>query len=280
MATINLTWPDSLGDQKQGQPNYILFTARKRLYTGRENELGTVALPIPIGALASTYKANYENAALGIMGGIAAGAANRASGANLADYSKNLTSELLNSGKNAGKDASAEQVAETALAALPGGGALAKFKNNVLGTMKNPYQFVTYSGPEFRSFAMNWTMIPTSEGEALTIHKITKFFKKHVLPRRGDTASTFFEMPPTMEVEMKIHAEGKSTAINLKDGRDASGRVHRFARCVLTNTEVDFNGMGALVPTFYHDGYPTATKLTIGLQETELITADMVDKGF
>ena len=56
--------------------------------------------------------------------------------------------------------------------------------------------------------------------------------------------------------------------------------VQRFTKCVLTQVEVDYNGIGALVPTFFHDGNPTGTKLTIGLQETQLVTAGMIDNGY
>ena len=273
MASIELTWPKNLGDQKQGQPNYILFTAKRRVLGQREDILGSVALPIPIGANAASYKANYENAAIGFAAGVAMQTLESNIGASFTG--KNLESLTNQVNVNAGaliKDAASSVGSQTALA---------KFRNNVLGTVKNPYQFVTYTGPEFRSFSMNWTLIPTDSSEAGTIHRIAKFFKKFTLPnKRGIAGSSYFEMPPTFDVEMKIHAQGDSNAIDLAQKGKESGRVHRFARMVLTSTEVDYNGIGALVPTFFNDGYPTGTKLTIGLQETELITADMVDKGY
>ena len=273
MASIELTWPKNLGDQKQGQPNYILFTAKKRVLGQREDILGSVALPIPIGALSASYKANYENAALGFAAGVAMQTLQNDVGASFTG--KNLES-LTNQ-----TDVNATALAKDALSSVGSQTALAKFRNNVLGTVKNPYQFVTYTGPEFRSFSMNWTLIPTDSSEAGTIHRIAKFFKKFTLPnKRGLAGSSYFEMPPTFDVEMKIHAQGDSNAIDLSTKGKDSGRVHRFARMVLTSTEVDYNGIGALVPTFFNDGYPTGTKLTIGLQETELITADMVDKGY
>ena len=75
---------------------------------------------------------------------------------------------------------------------------------------------MTYTGPEFRSFSMNWTLIPTDSSEAGTIHRIAKFFKKFTLPnKRGIAGSSYFEMPPTFDVEMKIHAQGDSNAIDL-----------------------------------------------------------------
>ena len=75
---------------------------------------------------------------------------------------------------------------------------------------------------------------------------------------------------------MKVHKQGDTTNIDL----ESDPKVQRFAKCVLTTVEIDYNGMGALVPTFFSDGEPTGTKLTIGLQETQLITSSMIDSGF
>jgi len=269
MSTVNLTWPTGLGDKSAGQPNYILFTARKRQIQNRDQIIGSVALPIPIGALASNYKANYENQSLGMIGAAAMGIANDAQRSGMSGAANNIETQLNSLG--------AKEIVEAGISSLGQQSALAKFRNNVVGTMKNPYQFVTYSGPEFRAYNMTWTMIPQTSGEADIVSKIARFFKKHVLPSKGnDKYSTFFNMPPTFDVEMKVHTLADGTAIDL----DSDPKVQRFAKCVLTTVEVDYNGMGALVPTFFNDGNPTGTKLTIGLQETQLITSSMIDAGF
>ena len=271
MATVELTWPKDLGSQTLGQPNYILCTARQRQIQNRDKIIGSVALPIPMGALASTYKANYENQSLGMVGAAAMGIANQSARSGLSGAAGNVEQQLDSLG--------AQQVVEAAVSSAGSQTALAKFRNNVIGTMKNPYQFVTYTGPEFRAFNMNWTLIPQDADEADTIGKITRFFKKHVLPSVGGTGATkgtFFKMPPTFDVEMKIHRLKESTNIDLEQ----EPIVQRFTKCVLTQVEIDYNGIGALVPTFFHDGQPTGTKLTIGLQETQLVTASMVDNGY
>lgn len=272
MASVELTWPSDLGDQNSGQPNYILFTAKDRVLGRQETILGSVALPIPLGALVSNYKANYDQMSLGILGSVAMDTINSqklGGGAN----AKQLEAEF----DQQGLAASTKEL--VASAANVGPAALNKFKNNVLGTIKNPFQFVSYTGPEFRSYSMNWTMIPTNSGDALKISNIAKFFKKHVLPKEGKIAdkATYFEMPPTFDVEIRLHKLADGTPVDLSS---KEGRVQRFAKCVLTNVEVDYNGIGALVPTFFHDAHPTGTKLTIGLQETQLITSTMIDKGF
>ena len=271
MATVELTWPKDLGDQTRGQPNYILFTARQRQIQNRDKIIGSVALPIPLGALASTYKANYENQSLGMVGAAAMGIANQSATSGLAGAGGNIEQQVDNVGVG--------QVVEATVSTAGSQTALARFRNNVIGTIKNPYQFVTYTGPEFRAYNMNWTLIPQDEGEANTIGKIVRFFKKHVLPSMGGTGvtkGTFFKMPPTFDVEMKIHRLGEGTNIDL----EGEPIVQRFTKCVLTQVEVDYNGIGALVPTFFHDGNPTGTKLTIGLQETQLVTAGMIDNGY
>ena len=268
MATVNLTWPTGLGDQAQGQPNYILFTARKRQIQNRDHIIGSVALPIPIGALSSNYKANYENQSLGMIGAAAMGIANEGMSSGMAGVSGNIESRLDSLG--------VEELVTGAVSSVGSQSALSKFRNNVVGTVKNPYQFVTYTGTDFRQYNMTWTMIPQNKAEAQTIGKISRFFKKHVLPTKSGGENTFFKMPPTFDVEMKVHKQGDTTEINLRD----DPKVQRFAKCVLTTVEVDYNGMGALVPTFFADGEPTGTKLTIGLQETQLITSSMIDSGF
>tara|TARA_B100000287_G_scaffold432793_1_gene492946 strand:+ start:3173 stop:4045 length:873 start_codon:yes stop_codon:yes gene_type:complete len=277
----DMTWPKGLGDQREGEPNFILFTAKERGIvsgTGTDEILGTVALPIPIGALASTYKANYENQALGLLGGLAFDAAEKMTttmskqGANFSDMRESLSEDVK---KKTNQSGDTGDLGTAAIASLGGASALAKFKNNVMGTIKNPFQFVSYAGPEFRSFNMNWTLIPSSSDEAATIHKIVKFFKKCAVPSvSGFGGASYFKMPPFFGIEMRI--------FRFQGGQVAAedGIVHRFAKSVLTSVDVDYNGVGALVPTFFHDGYPTATKLTLGFQETSLISREMVEEGY
>ena len=279
-SNSTLKWPQDLGDQEGGEPNFIIFTAKKRgLFKGSSKEkiIKTVGLPIPIGALASQYKANYENQSLGALAGAAMGAV---SAAELAAESGGKGAELLEAGlgglKASGGDTSnMEQNMQAAGSALIAGTNIGKFRNNVLGTIRNPFQFVTYSGPEFRTYSMNWTMIPSNKEEAFNIHAITKFFKKSVVPGVASSGTAFFfNMPPVFGIEMRVY--------KYRGGRvpPENGYVQRFAKSVLTSVEVDYNGMGAIVPTFAYDGRPTATKLTVSFQETTLITDEMVEEGY
>ena len=275
-----LKWPENLGDQSAGEPNFIIFTAKKRgLFKGSSKEkiLKTVGLPIPIGALASSYKANYENQSLGSLAGAAMSAV---SAAELAGESGGKGAEMLEAGLGGLKTTGGDQgdtmdVVGAVGSALAAGSSLSKFRNNVLGTIRNPFQFVTYSGPDFRTYSMNWTLIPSSEGEAENIHKIVKFFKKSVVPGIDSSGTAFFfNMPPVFGIEMRVFKIGGQRV-------DAnSGYVQKFAKSVLTGVEVDYNGMGAIVPTFTYTGRPTATKLTLNFQETTLITDQMVEEGY
>ena len=275
-----LKWPQNLGDQREGEPNFIIFTAKKRgLFKGTSQEkiIKTVGLPIPIGALASTYKANYENQSLGALAGAAMSAV---SAAELAAESGAKSSDALEAGlKGAkatlGKTDDGMENGLNAASAMISGTNLGKFRNNVLGTIRNPFQFVTYSGPEFRNYGMNWTLIPSNKTEAFNIHEIVKFFKKSVVPGVAASGTAFFfNMPPAFGIEMRIYK------INGKRVPADEGYVQKFAKSVLTSVEVDYNGMGAIVPTFAYDGRPTATKLTLSFQETSLITDEMVEEGY
>jgi len=275
-----LKWPQNLGDQREGEPNFIIFTAKKRgLFKGTSQEkiIKTVGLPIPIGALASTYKANYENQSLGALAGAAMSAV---SAAELAAESGAKSSDALEAGlKGAkatlGKTDDGMENGLNAASAMISGTNLGKFRNNVLGTIRNPFQFVTYSGPEFRNYGMNWTLIPSNKTEAFNIHEIVKFFKKSVVPGVASSGTAFFfNMPPAFGIEMRIYK------INGKRVPADEGYVQKFAKSVLTSVEVDYNGMGAIVPTFAYDGRPTATKLTLSFQETSLITDEMVEEGY
>ena len=274
-----LKWPENLGDQSAGEPNFIIFTAKKRgLFKGTSKEtiLKTVGLPIPIGALASSYKANYENQSLGAIAGSAMTAVQAAE---VAAESGGKGAEMLESGLGAIKASGGDQsggmsTAGAVVSSIAAGSNISKFRNNVLGTIRNPFQFVTYSGPEFRTYSMNWTLIPSNQGEAQSIHDIVKFFKKSVSPGVASTGTAFFfNMPPVFGIEMRISKIGGKVDAGL-------GYVQKFAKSVLTSVEVDYNGMGAIVPTFTYDGRPTATKLTLSFQETTLITDTMVDEGY
>lgn len=275
-----LKWPENLGDQSAGEPNFIIFTAKKRgLFKGTSKEtiLKTVGLPIPIGALASSYKANYENQSLGAIAGSAMTAVQAAE---VAAESGGKGAEMLEAGLGALKGSKGDQsgtgeVVSGLASAIAAGSNISKFRNNVLGTIRNPFQFVTYSGPDFRTFSMNWTLIPSNTGEAQSIHDIVKFFKRSVVPGVDASGTAFFfTMPPVFGIEMRIFKLG-GERVPAK-----SGFVQRFTKSVLTSVEVDYNGMGAIVPTFMYDGRPTATKLTLSFQETTLVTDEMVDEGY
>jgi len=274
-----LKWPENLGDQSAGEPNFIIFTAKKRgLFKGSSKEtiLKTVGLPIPIGALASSYKANYENQSLGAIGGAAMMAVKEAE---LAGESGGKGAEMLEAGLGKLKGSTGDQsgtadVVQGLASSIAAGSNISKFRNNVLGTIRNPFQFVTYSGPDFRNYSMNWTLIPSNQGEAQSIHEIVKFFKRSVVPGVDSSGSAFFfTMPPVFGIEMRISKIGGKVDAGL-------GYVQKFAKSVLTSVEVDYNGMGAIVPTFTYDGRPSATKLTLSFQETTLITDTMVDEGY
>jgi len=261
----------------------------------------SVALPVPKDPLKSTYSAGYGTGDVSAATRIAMEAGNLGN-VTSGDGAKGSVSSLLSSVKNAMGGVKKGDSGDTAKSAL---NELAKTGNlagalpagvqgvlqRITKTVKNPYTFMIYNGPEFRSFSASWLMIPDNEEEARAIQDICRIFKLGIHPGTTDIGGGkafkgIWKIPYIVIPEIFIYTHGGGEAItdpthqSIKSKEGAYKPVQRFKTCVLKSVDVDFGGTGAMMPTFFNDGQPSATSLTISFQETVKLTQSDVLKGY
>ena len=256
----------------------------------------TVALPVPKDPLKATYSAGYNTGDVGAATRAALEAAGLAGQGN--DVGSK-TSNLMDKVKNAVAGSKGSDAGDTAKNATnnlvtlgnlaPGGGALSGVVQRLTKTVKNPYTFMIYTGPEFRSFSASWLMIPDNAEEAKDIQDICSIFKMGILPGMADAGGQAFKgiwkipylVIPEIFIYTKNGTESQHTSGKVSGGAGSSYKpVQRFKTCVLKSVDVDYAGTGAMMPTFYEDGMPSAVTLSISFQETVKLTQQDVLKGY
>jgi len=257
----------------------------------------TVALPVPKDPLKSTYSAGYNT---GDVGAATRGALEALGAAGQGGDVGSKTSNLMDKVKNAVAGSKGSDGGDTAKNATnnlvtlgnlaPGGGALQGVVQRLTKTVKNPYTFMIYTGPEFRSFTASWLMIPDNQEEAIAIQDICRIFKLGILPGMasagGEAFKGIWKIPYLVIPEIFIFTKEGSESTHSSGKVRSSGSggqykpIQRFKTCVLKSVDVDYAGTGAMMPTFYEDGQPSAVSLNISFQETVKLTQADVMKGY
>lgn len=149
---------------------------------------------------------------------------------------------------------------------IPGVGGNLTMNDLVQGSTSkilNPNVELMYEGPTLRTLALNMKLFAREEGETNTILEIGKSFRKAAVP--SGQSNRFIRVPPLIQVEFM---QGGSKNENLPQYR-------RFA---ITAVQVNFTPDGQYVA--YVDGKLPAIEIALELQETKIIFAEDVDKGF
>lgn len=124
----------------------------------------------------------------------------------------------------------------------------------------NPNEQAIFQGVAMRSFGFNFKMQPTSELEAEQIRRIVKFFRYHMYPERVDTA--FYKFPTKFVVTLRYKNKILEPAI---------------LPCFLTSAVVNYNGETG---TFFKDGNPTQTDLSLSFQEERSLHRGDIEQGY
>lgn len=157
---------------------------------------------------------------------------------------------------------------KSAMNGLPGfgGGVTA---NDVLastqGRILNPNTEVLYSGPQLRTFGLNYKLFPRNEEESNVIREICNAFKKASLPRANSgisDARNLIGVPNIVKVRFKHKTEDNKW-------------VSQFKECALGGVSVNYTPDGAW--STYVSGAPTAVILGLQFSELKLLYAEEID---
>ena len=209
-----------------------------------------------------SYKSNYGEQEIGLMAQIGHDAIKAFSGGATGERVKGMLDKAGSAMKN------------MALGALdtvaPGAKALAALETGQIVTSRMELMF---EGIGRRNFSYEFTFIPRSEGEAQTIEKIVKYFKLHMASNLvAGTGGKEYTIPDVFDIKyMYKNIENQF--------------LNKISTCVLESLDVTYGGDKYQTYPMAktkdgRDGMPpSTTKISLGFQELELITKDMIRSG-
>lgn len=191
------------------------------------------------------YNMNYSNRDLGTIAGILANAAGVLTGKATDEV---FTAAALALSKSAG------QVFGLDVPGIAGAGA---------GVVLNPVRTVLFEAVDFRTFAFNYKFMPKDPGEVKTVKDIIKLFKFHMHPEMSEN-KLFFVYPSEFQITYYF-------------GSIQNPYFHKFTSCVLENVEITYGGEQF---SSFRTGEPTEINMKLTFKETEILTKDMIEKGY
>ena len=272
----DIMYPHDLDDQ-----HYMTFrvvrTTRKNLASTSKNlKQRSFILPIP-GNLVANYAADYENAEMGLLGGLASGQIKMNDIEKAGQSAKAAISQIGSDvAKSLGNLKATEGQKEVGLAAgIVGGATLAgasvggllgagagalglasvgKGLGKRAGLAANPHMAVLFKGITFKEHSFNYKFIPRDQKESEDIQELCREFRFHMLPayELGGFAYTY---PDEFQIIFSEHL---------------SPYLFSIGNCVLKSFNVTFNGSG--VPSFSKSGAPMEIDISMGFQETNIET--------
>lgn len=142
------------------------------------------------------------------------------------------------------------------------GGAIAQALINT-GKVSNPATKLLFKGPALRQIQLDFKLVPTSQKEAMEITKIISIFRQCAYPGLDvSTIGALYTIPNLFDIRFAFR--------NINGFRGNPYMIH-YKKCYLTQVTTTYNGSG--VASFYKDGSPIETNLTLTFQETETNTA-------
>jgi hypothetical protein len=285
---VTLQYPMDLDDS-----HYLMFNVTKKV-TKLEREkndpdwkpqtIQTIVLPVPTN-LTDTRAVEYQNANLGIAGGLGAGQINgRQAIQDVAGAVKYFGGAAIGEALNLGKDALTELMVnpvDTATAAvggvaavkilnkmgigaISGAAAAAKYGQGMLfaeGKAYNPRMAVLFDRVNFRNFQFQYRLIARNETESNAITSIVRAFQNYMMPSYFGKALSGFNYP--LEFQMSF-------------SKDLQKHLFTFKPAVLQNVTVQYNGDTG--PAFFAtSNAPLIVDLSLSFQETKIWTRDQVE---
>ena len=259
-TTTFLEYPPSVG---QSLKHWVTFEAYDFRSGGQT--LG-IDLYIPPDALATSYKSDYEAAALGQVLGMAASTL-KASGGSLAQLKNNMIANASAKG-NVIVDLIAASAApaniKTALA-------------SVKGQVANPYIVAAYKGPtQMREHKFSFKMMPEDVSESRNCVKIATAFKESMLPghQGGDNQTSptgLFGYPDEFEISFTVNGTPLP--------KNNSNPMFNIGRSVLTNCELSYTTQDTVL-FFEGTQFPVTINMKLTFMEIEVMhRSKITNKG-
>jgi hypothetical protein len=146
-------------------------------------------------------------------------------------------------------------------------GAMLKADNQAI----NNFLEVMFTGIGHRKFSYTWKIAPKNAGESEAAFEIIQKFKEHMAPEKGGVGmGRYYTVPSEFDIFYMFRGEENQW-------------LHKISSCVLINLDVNYtpNQYQTFRPQKNRKGAPPVEMdLKLDFMETQLITRDLVQKGF
>jgi len=215
-----------------------------------------IALYMP-SSIKASYSQDYGAEESGIAGDIE-GALMRGGGDTRGEQLKSFLGAGTSTAIKKGKQLLGEAVQ------LVGLGDPIKFMMKRAGTAINPRNELFYEGPGMRDFTYTFDFWPRNMKEAEVVRDIVKIFKYNSAPGFKDQAGALFEIPNYFKISYMYKGE-------------VNDKLNLISACYCTGVEVNYTPDGQ--PSFFPDGQPVHTNLTVSFKEDRVLTKEDMDEG-
>jgi len=138
-----------------------------------------------------------------------------------------------------------------------GGNTLSDILTLSTRTRTNPFREVLFESVDYRTFSFRYRFFPKSQMETTKIKNIIQQFKIHMHPEVS-SGKLFYIYPSEFDIQYFY-----------KD--KTNDYLHKFARCALTDMQVDYGGEQF---STFEDGSPVEIGLTLTFKELEQMTSE------
>ena len=216
-----------------------------------------IAIYMP-NSIKASYTQNYDSDTAGIAGDLEALGATVPSAGSSAEQIKAFLGGTAGIAIKEGKKLVGE------LVSLAGAGDPIRFLQKRSGTALNPRNEQFYDSPDFRSFSYTFDFWPRSADEAKAVEDIILIFKYNSAPGKADLAGAQFNIPNYFK-------------ISYMNGGEPNPHLNLISACYCTGVDVDYAPDGQ--PSFFEDGSPVHTRLTVNFTEDRILTKSDIEAG-
>jgi len=259
-TTTFLEYPPSIG---QSLKHWVTFEAFDFRTNGQT--LG-IDLYIPPDALATSYKSDYEAAALGQALGMATEQLKQ-SGGDMGTLIKNMEANVAAKGS----------VIVDLIAATAAPANLKTALAQVKGQVANPYIVAAYKGPtQMREHSFSFKMMPEDQATSMKCVEIATEFKEAMLPAHvgGDNTtapSGLFGYPDEFEIYFTVNGT--------RLPKNKNNPMFNIGRSVLTNCELSYTTQDTVL-FFEGTQYPVTINMKLTFMEIEIMhRSKITNKG-
>ena len=228
----------------------------------------SIALYLPA-AVQDNTAAGYEGMETGILGLVAAGGGQFMDAMANQDYV--AAAGALVGGVQAVTQEALKKIGGEAVALATGTDeqTVQGLGAKAFGQAENPYIEMIFKQVSLRDFSYDFTFSPRNQKESEEVQAIIKMFRFHMLPELKGNNHRYLTLPSTFDIHYMYQFSPEQAHEN--------NFYSKIATCVLAGVNTNYTPGGV---KSFADGSPTQITMALSFKETELLTKDMVQKGY